>query len=541
MHEALFTLMRLRAWATVRGLLRGARRPRGLLYLLIGGGVLGTWLCGAGFATIVDLGRQTAAPPPWMPIAIPLFLLAYTVVSLVQYHSGMLTFTPAEIDFLFSGPFTRRELLLYKLTGRLVGCLASGAFFCIAFGRYAPSLLGLYVGAVLTLLFIQLVRVAAALVGLTLTDGMQRWGRIAVLGLVAALAAAAVLTAPPLPSSVEEIRGWWEAASTSIAGRVLLAPFQVFAQALVPTAGYPAGLWWLGGAALIDAALLGCVLLLDANYLESSLAVSQKRYEAIQRAMQGRRTAKIRPPKRLGRLPMLGWWLGAGPTAWRQLTTALRTGTIVVILAPLAFGVLLLTGTYNPEFALGFAGVASAYLTFILLASVRYDFRGDLDNIPWLKTLPVSPVALAAGQVACPVFVTSAVILAGGAGLWLAVDIARAEQLAVAAFVPVAVLLLYGVENFFFLVFPSRSLAMNPGELQSVGRFIVVFSLKSLAIGCAAGVAVACGGLAYLVSGQSLIAAGLVAWTALAILACATVPAVAWAFVRFDPGLDTPA
>jgi hypothetical protein len=60
-------------------------------------------------------------------------------------------------------------------------------------------------------------------------------------------------------------------------------------------------------------------------------------------------------------------------------------------------------------------------------------------------------------------------------------------------------------------------------------------------LGLTAGLALGLGGIAYLVSGQSLIVAGVVTWTTLTAAALAALPVVAWAFTRFDPGLDTPA
>jgi len=227
--------------------------------------------------------------------------------------------------------------------------------------------------------------------------------------------------------------------------------------------------------------------------------------------------------------------------AWRQGTTALRTGRTMLILGPVLFGIALLLGIYNERVALGVVNTVLIYLTLILLAQLRYDFRGDIDNIPWLKTLPVGAVGLAAGQLVIPVVIAALTLLSALAGLWAAIPSARLPLTAAMAFVPVVVLLLFGVENAFFLIFPSRSFVLNVGELQSMGRFVVVFSCKALVLGVSAGLALALGGLAWLAAGHSLVAAGVAAWLVVGAAACGTVPVVAWAFRRFDPGADIPA
>lgn len=540
MHKALRQLLYLRARAMIRKLLRGARRPRGLLYLLIGGFVVGTWLCGSLFGAVVT-SHRVRQPTEWLPAMVPLFLLAHTVSSVLQFRSGMVTFSPAEVDFLFPGPFTRRELLTYKLSGRLAGCALSAVFISLAFIRQAPAVWQLYVGMTLTLVFVQLIQVAAALVGLTVAERVHKWGRLILAVLLVILIAAALAQTPAIPTSRDELVAWWQTVSSSLPGRVLLGPFQVFANAMLTTGGALSAVKAMALAGAIDAALLALVFWLDANYLESSLAASQQRYERLQRAQQGRRVARIRVSQRRSRVPVFRWWWGAGPTAWRQLTAALRTGTMLVVLSPIVFALAILAGAYQAEVALGVVSVLSVYLTLIVVAQARYDFRGDLDNIPWLKTLPLSPLALAAGQLITPVAISTAVVLSALAGLGAAVGYARLVLASIAPFVPIGMLLIVGIENAFFLFFPSRTFLVNVGELQSVGRFIVVFFCKALVLGTTVGTAVGMGGLAYLVSGQSVLAAATVSWLTIAAAACATVPVVAWAFIRFDPGVDTPA
>lgn len=540
MHDALLKLGYLRAKAVLRSLLRGARRPRGLVYLVIGGFVLGSWICGSlGSLVVSNFGRS--GTPTWLPMAVPLFLLAYTVSCLLQLRAGVITFTPAEIDFLFPGPFSRRELLTFKLAGKLLGTLFSALFVGLALQRQVHSFWTLYPGLVLMLVFVQLVQIVISMAGLVVGQRVQRWGRLAIIGGLLAAGGLIVAQTPPLPESLNDMPAWAEQLSSTMGVRVLLAPFEVFSQAMIAPNGYPAALVWLALAAAIDLALLLSVFALDANYLESSLVASEQRYAALERAKQGRRLAAVRPAHRLGRIPQVSWWGGAGPTFWRQTTTALRTGKLIWLLPPVLFGVTLLLGLYNPNLAAGVGGSVSVYLLFILLATVRYDFRGDIDNIPWLKTLPIGALGLAAGELLTPVAIVSLTLWGALVGMGIAVPEARLPATAAMGFVPFAALLLCGVENAFFLLFPSRSMIFNLGDLQSVGRFIVIMFCKGLVFAALLLTAGLSGAAAYFACGESLIAGGVAIWLVTAAAALATVPLVAWAFTRFDPGVDTPA
>ena len=75
------------------------------------------------------------------------------------------SFTPAEVDFLFSAPFTRRELLLYKLAKTAIGLVFVSAFMSLMMVVNFRWWLAGFVGIMLALAMVQLVGMVAALVG----------------------------------------------------------------------------------------------------------------------------------------------------------------------------------------------------------------------------------------------------------------------------------------------------------------------------------------------------------------------------------------
>src|SRR5688572_9354314 len=128
-----------------------------------------------------------------------------------------------------------------------------------------------------------------------------------------------------MASDPEQIWPTLQAMLRSPAARVVFAPFEPFTRTF--TAQSPMELASWGAASLaIDVMLLMLVVRLDADYREAALGASQRVYEMAQRVRRGqfmqlggRAGAARRSPLR-----MFPWLGGAGPTAWRQLTTVLR-------------------------------------------------------------------------------------------------------------------------------------------------------------------------------------------------------------------------
>src|SRR3954464_4077224 len=108
MDPALLLLWRLRLRAWFRRWGKPPRKPKGILLTLVGLLVFVPWML-----SIAYTPRQAM---PFDPDRVrrfgPLALLAFSVLTLaLSSGERVLLFQPAEIDFLFPGPFTRRALL----------------------------------------------------------------------------------------------------------------------------------------------------------------------------------------------------------------------------------------------------------------------------------------------------------------------------------------------------------------------------------------------------------------------------------------------
>src|SRR5205085_1706099 len=128
--------------------------------------------------------------------------------------------------------------------------------------------------------------------------------------------------------------------------QTLLAPFRWFVNAFTAERLWPDLALWASLGLLVDACLLGLVFALDAQYLETAAAASERAYARLQRLRRGGPALAMAPTSgrvRVG-VPGLPHWGGVGAVAWRQLVTALRTPwslvVAVAVTAMLAYPVL---------------------------------------------------------------------------------------------------------------------------------------------------------------------------------------------------------
>lgn len=528
---ALLNLLWLQARAAVRRLVGSLRTVRGALLALLAVVMLVLWLV----PTALAAAAAPRVDPRHVRDLAPVALLALTVASAVSAGDRAIAFTPAEVNFLFAAPFTRRQLLAYKLSKSAAGSVALALLMSLALRRFSPYWPAAFTGSLLALLFVNLCTTAAGLLQRTLTTrGAGPLRQAAVSAVVLAIAAGVAAVVSRGDAFAQSAAQWVH----SPAARVALAPVLPFAWAFAAT-DPPTVLSWGAAALLVDAALLAAVMRLDANYLEAAAAAGERVYDQAQRARRGDLMPGLGLAGRKSHVPPLPWLGGAGIVAWRQLTTLLRRSPrllfITVAAAAMMIPLLLIgrrVSTIQPVLL-----PAVIWLTVMLLGLLRFDFRGDLDQLPWLRSLPLRPLPLAAGQLAVPTAVLALFHVVATASVAAAIEPLRNVALAALVLALPIDLLLVGLENLTFLLFPHRQAA--PTELGAMGRQMVLFFMKLLAMMFTLGVAAAVGGLAFFLTRSFPAAVGAAA-VILTFAALGSVPLVAAAYRRFDPGSDVP-
>ena len=550
MDPALLLLWRLRTRAFFRRLGRNLRKPKGILLTLVGLLVFVPWMLSIAFTP--------KAAIPWNPEGVrrfgPLILLVYAALSMVL-SSGerVLFFSPAEIDFLFPGPFTRRGLLAYKAAGAVLQVMFSALFITVAFLRSSRSLPAAYLAIVLVMLFFQFLGMAVGLASNTVaafaTSVRRRVVVVGLIGLVVATAwsaGAEVFSLPP-----EEALARVEA---SPALRAATWPFKPFIFVYTSEGFSAAMAGWTSVCLGMVAAMVGVVFAIDAQYFETSAASSARIYAQLQKMRQGGglmpgRGVLIKPKRARLRLGMLPWLGGVGPVLWRQVATALREPVrlTIITLVLIAPGVIPLLASRHPDAtpiaqvaAFAFAGI-SLYLAGIFSAMVAFDFRGDVDRMEELKALPIHSVPLVIGQLATPVLIFTL-------PAWVAFTLASpyygavspADFALLAMIAPITALVV-GIDNLLFLLFPTRTTQANAADFTSMGRQVLLVLAKLLVGGATIGLAALVGWLVHYLTGGSRLTALLAALAVATLAAASLVPLMALAFRRYDVASDTPA
>jgi len=399
-------------------------------------------------------------------------------------------------------------------------------------------------GTWLALLLVQLLAMSVALaiqwIGERAYTRTRRLIVAALLVLVSAGAVQAILGAESF--NLVQLAASFRA---SVGGRIILAPFEVFGRAIAAETLVPEFVLWAGLAVLINAALTAVVLFLDANYLEAATVASQKRYELLARAQRGRMTAVGGSHTVRWRLPALPWMGGAGPIAWRQAVQLARGSprTLMVLLfVAIGAGPGILAMRSETTDATNWVIGAIVWATFLVTSIIPTGFRGDLDYMDCLKGVPLTPRAVVVGELLPPVlFVTllQMAILVGSAATGIATQ--TSLLVAAGAFALPANLLFLITENLLFLRYPARIAPSSPGDLQFMGRQMMMMFARVILLLVACGLAAGVAGLAGWAGVASWPVLAAIAWCVLMAEAVMLMFAVEWAFRRFDPSVDMPA
>ena len=467
--------------------------------------------------------------------------LALWLVSLLAWvwpsTDPPMRFTRAEVQFFFTAPVTRRQLVHYKLLRSQLAIVFGLVVVSLFSGAAVSGRLSFLLGG--WLLFATL-RLHLVGVGLTRASLARRgWppprGTWIPLGLAAAIAVVIVGTWAlrlPLLASLPIDR----------AARQVVEAFShgVAAAALWPFSALVAPVLASGVRPFLLAAW-PAALLLVLNYawvLRSETTLEEAAVAAERDQASGRRRA-ARPVPRRPPFDLAATGRAETALLWKNLilggryltpATALRLVLPIVLLA-LAAGI---AGK-----ALGFGPVALAVaggLTVLGPYMARYDLRHDLARLAVLKTWPVRGATLVRGEVLAPVLVLTvfvwtalAIALALSAGLGLG-GLGAGDRawlaLAAALAAPPFLLAQIVIQNAAVVLFPGwiPSGANRPRGIEAMGQQMLLFagSLLLMALGVvpAAAVAAAIGVVLFPAAGFAGLAAAALAFAIALVAEC---------------------
>jgi hypothetical protein len=539
--------LQLRGW--LRYGLRSLQTIKGALLALVGVAVMIPWI----LSVLIARSDVAGYPPDSIRTYGPLLLWAYCILNVVLSTGERgIYFTPAEISILFPAPLSRRQIVLYRIVMMTILSLPAPVMLGLVFRRHAAGFAQAFIALVLMLQFMQLFAMAVALVADAAGEAL--YGRVRkVLGVVVVLIVVAVVLAQGKLPSAANWGEWLQSARHTVWWQVLAWPMRGFFDVFLAERLWPDFLLGLLGSLAVLGVLLGVVFALDANYLEVAAASSTRIYNRLQRLRRGTiPLAEGTGGKRPMSLPDFPSWGGIGPIFWLQATSALRglgrfllvVGLITVVL----FSVLY-QNVLDEESEKAVAPIlvgAIVWISLFVTALVPFDFRGHIDLMAYLKTLPIKPWRLATGQLLTPALLITMVhwlllipcLFLGSQGegprlgdpVWILPAIALSFPFN---------FLVFALENVLFLFFPVR-MAAGGGDVQALGRNVLTIMAKFLILFVAAVIAFLAGYVVFLLTGQ-VWAAVAAAWLVLAAAGAAMIPLVSWAFTIFDVGRDTPA
>lgn len=460
--------------------------------------------------------------------------------------------SPAEKEFLLGGPFSRKELIVYRLHVILTSTVVKSLSVSLLLMPDLDSLSLGFLGVLLALSFLELTRLATEVFFWGLPEKTFRIIRLLTLGSAAALALYCAIAAieqtishpgvgPVAFSLIINFFQMLKACFDTPVGYVLTAPLSVFV-VLVASAGVN-GVYALNLAVAVVMLTGMYVLLLELDRRARTWTSDEERVRWKVESAAGRTGNGS-----LSLLPRVPRWGGAGALAWRQFTGArtYASSLIVSMVIPAVLSSLPLLMNLDPvDTFINVAGSLAFYSFLLFPAALKFDFRRDCDRLAILKTLPIPPLAATIGQLATPIGLTLMVQVAVLCFAYTVTPVPL-SMLAWALMLLLPVnMIIFGMENWFFLIYPHR---LNQEGVQIFLRSILMFTAKGLLFAGAMTLIFLWGMSCRAIAGLSFMPAGLDHRTvfAVGILLMTTffggllVWLVSRAYRRFDPSMDLP-
>ena len=418
-----------------------------------------------------------------------------------------LVFEPPDIEFVFTSPFTQRQVVGYRLLPNYLYGVIQGVFLAVLFAPHFGHPVLMAVGLTLFQITCFHVSTAASLYAGTFPE--DRHHRLRCMMLVIGFLFTAIY-----------FRAAWEVKFVPEFALSPVAQLMFYPAVTLPEAAsspvlhewawrlMPAGSNWLGqfwrpalylGSVAVAAGIsLWGLLRLKAGLFEPSLATTSRAAERRLRLRQGRDLATAdQTDAHSAGLPRLALFGGVGAIVWKNLVAARRSQRqllVAFILTVLYAGGLVAVLQHihtelrearpdqlaSPEaemaritFHLGIA-VWIAIMAPFFQRIFPFDFRRDGRHLRDFRTLPMSPLWLVLAEVAVP---AGCVLLCQAVGLVPLLIYARFDWpiglLLILAY-PAIALALNCVWNLFYLWSATRRAAGNTQAPSAVGTAMVV-------------------------------------------------------------------
>lgn len=461
MNRALWYLLFTEKQNALRLFVVGLRRPKKLVGVLF-------WLLFVSLllwsqAAVGQAGGMAGTSASSITAFLGFLLFASLVAGVMQRG---LAFHPADLDFLFPGPFRRGELVLYRILSLYPITLLSTLFIMAFLGPHLGNPWLGFVGLQLCQLVSLHLQSISSIVASTVADRtFARLRGVVQVGFLLLVGGGLFLAFVTLADQ-GRIGSDFRAVFATDAARIVFYPAAAAGDLALATSLRAALVPMLGLLASVLFTLWVAVSL-QINFFQASLDTSQRYARFLARGKRGMVINVGQSGERVRAVRLPRWFLfrGAGALFWKNLLCAIRSlrvlffGLVLVgIFTVLALG--MTREGFDDEGPMRSAMVGlgfGAFLPFMLNQYLAFDFRRDFECLAALKLLPVSPFAAALAEVAVPTVLALAyqcLLVIMVCSLSAAPPLAG---LAAVAIYPVLTLCMSTVNNIGFMMYPVRT------------------------------------------------------------------------------------
>ncbi len=431
-----------------------------------------------------------------------------------------LTFSPAEVYFLFPAPVGRRTIVAYRIAKSQIVLMMNAAIWTWLFQSTGGPAPARFIAFWLLFGTLHLHQLGASLVRAGMLEhgsaGARRnWLAVLVfVGIAAALGISISAKAGEIAAAAG-IMNFLRALGAALQqgpAHVVLAPLRMLIE---PALAVSPGEWAAAApfALLVAAAHVAWVLTADVAFEEAAVEASERQARRLEARRAGRGRGDTQRGAVRTRLTLSPNGRPAVAILWKNVIAmmrSLRAGALTTLIAVLLSIVVLGTIESRRELSEMLGVMLVVWGGLLVVAGplwVRFDFRRDLARLDMLRVLPVSGTAVAAAEIAGSAFaltalqfamVVTGVALLSASGM--AIPLPYYSGIALLGLALPLNTIVVGVHNGYALISPDagRRAAPRAAGIEALGVHMLVMLLSLLVLGMALLPAALLGGMARL-------------------------------------------
>ncbi len=195
LNPSLSWLLRAQAHAKLHRLCLSFRRPRKLVLAVMALILAFVWLGNAIVSMLLREPYSTETLRNWIPLALMAYSLWHVLKIAWKRPEEAIEWSPAEREMIGGGPFSRQELLTYRLTAVMTATFFKALCASLLLFPDLPVWPAGFLGLLLALAFLELSRMALEIATHSIRPRAYLLLRVGVFGAAGAIAVSAFVTA----------------------------------------------------------------------------------------------------------------------------------------------------------------------------------------------------------------------------------------------------------------------------------------------------------------------------------------------------------